>query len=47
MSVPKIPDFYPYFLSCLADDKEHRIKEIRTYCINSFQLSEEDKGETI
>ena len=47
MSVPKFYEFFPSFLSFLADEKEHNRREIYKHCINSFQLSEEDKEETI
>ena len=47
MSVPKYNEFFPSFLSLLADGKEHSLEEIRKHCRNSFQLSEEDLKATI
>lgn len=43
MAVPKYHEFFPSFLNSLADGKAHTIKEIRTYCAESFNLSEEDR----
>lgn len=47
MSVPKYNEFFPPFLTILGDGKEHGLKEIRAYCADSFNLSEEDRKATI
>lgn len=47
MAVPKYNEFFPSFLTILSDGKEHSLKEIRAYCADSFDLSEEDRAATI
>ena len=47
MPVPKYNEFFPTFLSFLGDGQEHSIKEIRSYCADSFHLSDEDRNATI
>ena len=45
MPVPKYYQFFPSILDCLADGKEHNLKEVAEYCANKFNLSDEDKRE--
>lgn len=47
MPVPKYYQFFPSILDCLADGKEHNLKEVAEYCANKFNLSDEDKRETL
>ena len=47
MSVPKYNEFFPSFLTFLSDGEEHTLKDIRAYCADSFNLSEEDWNATI
>lgn len=44
MAVPKYNEFFPSFLTFLGDGQEHKLKEIRAYCADSFQLSDEDRN---
>ena len=46
MSVPKYYQFFPSILDCLADGKEHNLKEVAD-CANKFNLSDEDKREAL
>ena len=39
MPVPKYYQFFPSILDCLADGKEHNLKEVAEYCANKFNLS--------
>ncbi|MBQ7196857.1 MAG: restriction endonuclease [Synergistaceae bacterium] len=43
MAVPKYDDFFISILTFLSDGLEHHTKEIRDYCADSFELSEEDR----
>ena len=47
MPVPKYYQFFPSILDCLADGKEHNLKEVAEYCANKFNLSDEDKREAL
>ena len=47
MAVPKYNEFFPSFLKILGDGQEHDLKEIRAYCADSFQLSDEDRNAVI
>ena len=47
MAVPKYNEFFPSFLTFLSDGQEHSLKDIRAYCADSFNLSEEDRAATI
>lgn len=47
MAVPKYDEFFPSFMKCLADGEVHTIQEIRAYCADYFNLSEEDRTEML
>ena len=47
MPVPKYYQFFPSILDCLADGKDHKLKEVAEYCANKFNLSDEDKREAL
>ena len=47
MAVPKYDDFFISILTFLSDGLEHNTKEIRNYCADSFELSEEDRKAVI
>lgn len=47
MAVPKYNEFFPSFLTFLSDGQEHKLKDIRAYCADSFNLSEDDRAATI
>ncbi len=47
MPVPKYYQFFSPILDCLADGKEHNLKEVAEYCANKFNLSDEDKREAL
>ena len=47
MAVPKYYEFFPSFMKCLADGGVHTIQEIRAYCADYFNLSEEDRTEML
>lgn len=47
MAVPKYNEFFPSFLKCLSDGKIHKIQDIRNYCADAFNLSEEDRNELL
>lgn len=47
MAVPKYNEFFPCFLKYLADGIEHRLTDIRAFCADFFDLSEEDRKATI
>lgn len=47
MAVPKYNEFFPSFLTFLGDGQAHNLKEIRAYCADSFQLSDEDRNAVI
>ena len=47
MAVPKYDNFFISILTFLSDGQEHVLKEIRDYCADSFELSEEDRKAVI
>lgn len=47
MAVPKYNEIMPYFIKCLGDEKVHNIKEIREFCAKAFNLSDEDRQQTL
>ena len=47
MAVPKYDEFFPSFMKCPADGGVHTIQEIRAYCADYFNLSEEDRAEML
>lgn len=44
MAIPKYNEFFPAFMKCLSDGEVHTIQELRDYCADAFNLSEEDKS---
>ncbi|MBR0080730.1 MAG: restriction endonuclease [Synergistaceae bacterium] len=44
MAVPKIYEFYSPILTLLSDEKPHTIKEIREYCADKLQVTEDDRN---
>lgn len=47
MSVPKYYEMHKPMLQCLADGKPHTLKEIKTYMIQHFHLTEDDISELL
>ena len=47
MAVPKYDEFFPSFMKYPADGGVHTIQEIRAYCADYFNLSEEDRAEML
>lgn len=47
MAVPKFYELMPSIINCLGDGKIHTVKELTAYCADAFQLSDEDRTETI
>lgn len=47
MAIPKYFEMYRAFLECLEDGKIHTIKEIKTYVIQNFSLSDEELAEML
>lgn len=47
MSVPKYYEMHKPMLQCLADGKTHTLKEIKTYMIQHFHLTEDDISELL
>ena len=44
MPIPKYNEFFPAFMKCLSDGEVQTIQELRDYCADAFNLSEEDKS---
>lgn len=42
MAVPKYNEFFPAFMLCLQDGKEHKLPEIREYCAKYMKLTQAD-----
>ena len=47
MAVPKYYEFFPVILTFLGDGQQHTLQEIRAYCSDFFNLSEEDRNARI
>lgn len=43
MSIPKFNEFMPAFITCLADGAIHSLSEIRLFCADSFNLTEDER----
>ncbi len=46
MAVPKYYEFFSPILTLLSDNNQHSTKEIRTFCIAHFSLTEDDVQQT-
>jgi restriction system protein len=46
MAVPKYNEFFSPILTILSDGKQHSTREIRTFCIAHFSLTEDDVQQT-
>ena len=47
MAVPKYDELLPSIIRCLGDNEIHSLKELTDYCAKEFQLSDDDRAETI
>lgn len=47
MAVPKYYEIMPEFIRCLGDGELHTIKEIRSFCADALNLTEEDRQQTL
>ena len=43
MSVPKHSDMYKEILLCLADNKEHKLSDIRNFIADVFKVTSEER----
>lgn len=47
MAIPKYNEYFPKVMECLKNNASQTCREIKEYCLKSFDLTEEERSETL